>query len=75
MVDNSSGRKLRPKKEAENFLIRFLRPFNTQPDKHFEDGITIGKGSILYYPKTVADNFIRCGWGERVYGLKPKILS
>lgn len=55
--------------QVESYLIRILKPFTTPAD------IFIGKGSVLYYPKHVANNLVKYGWGIRVSGERPQIVS
>lgn len=74
MADNRSRKPRVEKKIPESFLIRILKSFQSPPDKNFEDGLSIGKGSILYYPKHVAENMVKGGFGERVFGVRPQIL-
>lgn len=76
MADYSSTPKGRGvKKTPDSHLVRVLKSYNSPSDKHFEEGLKIGKGSILYYPKQVADAMVRSGIGERVFGLRPRIYS
>lgn len=76
MADNSSinrGRVIKP--TPQSHLIKVLKSYTSPTDKHFENGLNIGKGSILYYPKKVADDMVKSGIGERVFGLRPRIYS
>lgn len=68
MADNRS-RRVRELMVVESYLIRTLKSF-TSPA-----GISIGKGSVLYYPKKVANDLVKYGWGIRVSGEIPQIVS
>ena len=74
MADYRS-RRTRVEKEAKSFLVRVLKSFTSPPDKNFEYGLRIGKGSILYYPQQVAENMVKSGFGEIVYGVRPQVVS
>jgi hypothetical protein len=65
---NHSNRRLKELMKVESYLIRTLRTF-TSPS-----GNTIGEGSVIYYPKHVAENMVKCGWGVRVAGVTPQIV-